>query len=430
MSENKVLFLKQTNYHYAVYIQPFITKDNKIIRRAFIVLKNSYNVIIHFTNFHKYIDTYMNKPVVPLKSCPDKKMSYICDMLNYILIENGKRYRVDNVLNITHNQLQDFFDFFCLKKLRNNMNEEYKGEQSISKCLNTVTSFMVALKRKYKTYMDISETELLKTIDIISPYGKKKIVPNFKVKIQYSHHKIFRDINTKIVEAIINAALACNPMIALAIALQAFAGLRPGEVCNLRQTNSPLGPGILFTFLGTKLTKVELDLTKELTLRSDGVITGGIKKERWQKIYPVFLNSFYQLYQAHLKLLREKGFEEEYAPLFVNRNGKAMTYSNYRDQFIKLIDEVVIPELQVSKDINCRYYANLLLENRLGLHAFRHWFTVFLVLNGEDIAQIQYWRGDGNPNSAATYVADKGELNQKYKESNNNFFNFLTNSSS
>jgi hypothetical protein len=40
----------------------------------------------------------------------------------------------------------------------------------------------------------------------------------------------------------------------------------------------------------------------------------------------------------------------------------------------------------------------------------RHWFSVQLVLNGEDIAQIQYWRGDKNPQSAFDYLQNKGDL--------------------
>ena len=40
----------------------------------------------------------------------------------------------------------------------------------------------------------------------------------------------------------------------------------------------------------------------------------------------------------------------------------------------------------------------------------RHWFTVQLVLRGENIAGIQYWRGDTSPQSAFEYLQNKGDL--------------------
>ncbi len=52
-------------------------------------------------------------------------------------------------------------------------------------------------------------------------------------------------------------AVRYAPDIALAIGLQAFGGLRPGEVCNVRQEGSPKGAGILFTFVDGRLVKAE-----------------------------------------------------------------------------------------------------------------------------------------------------------------------------
>ena len=52
----------------------------------------------------------------------------------------------------------------------------------------------------------------------------------------------------------------------------------------------------------------------------------------------------------------------------------------------------------------------MLYEHKLGLHSLRHWFSVQLALHGEDISQIQYWRGDKNPESAFTYLQNKGDL--------------------
>ena len=54
-----------------------------------------------------------------------------------------------------------------------------------------------------------------------------------------------------------------------------------------------MGRGISFTFLDGRLIKAEIDLTREIALRSDGVNCGRIKKERRQCVYAPFLDVFY-----------------------------------------------------------------------------------------------------------------------------------------
>lgn len=111
--------------------------------------------------------------------------------------------------------------------------------------------------------------------------------------------------------------------------------------------------------------------------------------------------------------------------MFVNQNGKAMSYENYRQRFKKLINAHLRPLLVKSSDPELRIYGQLLYENNLGTHAMRHWYTVQLVLRGEDIANIQFWRGDKNPESAFTYLQNKGELTRELKESNERLMEIL-----
>ena len=71
-------------------------------------------------------------------------------------------------------------------------------------------------------------------------------------------------------------------MIAFGIALQLYAGLRPSCVTNMRQPDSPVSPVRCFRIsrIGTAISSMEIDLTHEYVLRSDGVSVGRIKKER------------------------------------------------------------------------------------------------------------------------------------------------------
>jgi len=76
-------------------------------------------------------------------------------------------------------------------------------------------------------------------------------------------------------------------------------------------------------------------------------------------------------------------------------------------------------------DPQCRLYGQLLYEHILSPHALRHWFSVQLVIMGEDIAQIQYWRGDNNPESAISYLMNKGDLMKELSLVNNMFADFM-----
>lgn len=114
------------------------------------------------------------------------------------------------------------------------------------------------------------------------------MVPDFQIRGVPEEVEIFRDIPTKVFRVLINLAVRYAPDIALAIGLQAFGGLRPGEVCNVRQERSPKGAGILFTFVGGRLVKAEVDLTHEYAMRSDGVVCGSIKKKGNSASIPFF----------------------------------------------------------------------------------------------------------------------------------------------
>lgn len=111
--------------------------------------------------------------------------------------------------------------------------------------------------------------------------------------------------------------------------------------------------------------------------------------------------------------------------MFVNRYGKAMSYETYRNRFKNLIRDHLRPYLTASSDPELRVYGQLLHEHEIGTHALRHWFTVQLVLRGEDIGDIEYWRGDTSPESAFLYLQNKGELVKELKETDNRLVDML-----
>ena len=220
----------------------------------------------------------------------------------------------------------------------------------------------------------------------------------------------FRDLPTKAFELLVPMAFRYAPDIAFAMCLQAFAGLRAGEALNVRREDSPLGAGIVFTRTAGNVRDVRIDLRRVLVLRSDGMAVGRIKKPRIQHVYPAFLGAFCTAYDLHMKYINGRQYEEAYAPVMINRNGKALAYDSYRKKFGELVDRHFRPVLLGSSDPELRIYGQLLCEHHLTLHSLRHWFTVQLVLRGENIAGIQYWRGDTSPQSAFEYLQNKGDL--------------------
>ena len=404
-------------YCYGLYNHRLMSANGEVYTRPFIVIKNRIGVIVRFTNLHNYAGVFDGKVFVPIKSDAEAKLHYICMMLNYVLIERFTKFRIDHVFKINSNALEQFFRDYAAAQLPNG---EFRGKQSVEKCVYTVTAFFRNLCRKFSGYLVLTESDLVTEKTVYNNYGKpkKKRVPSFQVKGIVKPVKAFRELPMKAFQALLNLAFRYAPDIAFAICLQSFAGLRAGEVCNVRQEGSPAGNGLLFTRVEGRVTKVEIDLTRELPMRSDGIICGRIKKERIQCVYPPFIAAFTAAYELHKKYLAGRTYEDAYRPMFINSQGMALTYADYRRRFSILVDEHFRTALLRNEDPECRIYGQMLYENRLGLHALRHLFSTQLVLHGEGIAQIQYWRGDKSPESAFAYLQDKGDLQKELENAN------------
>lgn len=423
--EEKMLAPPEQRLRYAVYSANRTMEDGLLYTRSFIVVKNGYNIIVRFTRLHEYAGIYANGTFKPLTANPEAKLYFICAFLNYALAEHGEEFGVRHVFSVTKAVMESFFNHYALEKLPDG---GFRGRESIERCIVVVTDFMSRLCSRFGGYMKISKADLFEKKSRMNRKGQlvQKMVPSFRAVGIPNPDGPFRDIPTKVMELLLPMAFRYTEDIALGICLQAFAGLRAGEVCNVRQECSPLGAGIRFIEAGGSILRAEIDLRWEYTLRSDGVSVGKIKKERLQSVYPAFLGTFLQAYELHKAYLSKISFEPEYAPMFVNRYGKAMSYETYRNRFKTLVNEHLRPALARSSDPELRVYGQLLYENELGTHALRHWYTVQLLLRGEDVANIQFWRGDKSPESAFWYLQNKGDLVRELKETNEHLlFNLL-----
>lgn len=79
---------------YAVFSIRNSLENGISYRRSFIVLKNGYGMIVRFTRLEDYAGIYSWRTYKPLQADPEPKLYFICGMLNYMLVENGKRFGI------------------------------------------------------------------------------------------------------------------------------------------------------------------------------------------------------------------------------------------------------------------------------------------------------------------------------------------------
>ena len=224
-----------------------------------------------------------------IKECSGQDAYYIVQFLNYIFKDSYFLYHIENLCEVTQQMVVDFFDYYREKEI---FAEHCVSAQSLRKCVAAVTNFMAnCIQNIGEDKCALQFNELLVQQYVKNQSGKERLsyVPLYREKpIQAAAIKIMRDISNPIYQILLDTAYECDPMIAFAMVVQRTAGLRPGEVMNLRQDCSKVAPGksIRIYQEGTRVSKIELDLQRELPMRSDGKAVGGIKKERMAKYIP------------------------------------------------------------------------------------------------------------------------------------------------
>ena len=403
--------LKSIQYRFAVYELPVTDNASNIFTERFIVIKNQYGVVIKFTGLENYSNPFTGKKQ-PRRTRSKHELHYICGALNSIMLEGIPTNNAPSVARISIDTIFNYFDHCRTTPIKNG---NLRGQQSIDKCVRAVSSFFANAALAAGAIAVVDPTELfVETYEKAYRASNKvtmKYQPIYQEKAKVSRNKpILRDIPIGAMEMLLDVCRIHCPEIFFALTVQWTSGLRPSETLNMRRENSPLGRGLSMTMQGSTATKIEIDLRQEMLLRSDGKTVGKIKRERVQHVYPAFIQFFISAYQYHLHFLQGQRYEADYAPMFINRSGKAMTYKSYLQKFQNLVRDRLRPQLLESDNPELQIFAQRLLTEKLSPHALRHFFTVALVLRGEDIAQIQHYRGDSSPESALEYLKNKGAL--------------------
>ena len=404
------------------YKHTLILGDNHLVTKQFIALKAP-DGNLQFTDFHRYV-----KSASKIKSISDdgnKRFAYVIKFLNYVF---GVK-RITSLDQLTLDMIKDFLMNYGLGTLPGDTRHRKKSTVEI--CVNTILDFLTLYLKERKGKAILSPSALYETTSYTNKRGRlikrKEVKFDVYVDDSQTEQAIFRDMPNSAFEMLFAHIAEYHKDLLMVVALGAFVGLRPSEACNVRREDSPLGAGILFHQSEGETFTVEIDLRREMPLRSDLKPTGRIKKERMQAVPYIFLEVFLDTYNNYMSYLEGKRYERDYGPLNLNKQGKALTYAVYYQRFRRIIREEMIPIFLKSDDAEVVFFGHLLQEHNISPHIFRHWYTTQLVLSGvSEISELMSARGDKSPDSAWVYLQNKGEIAKQYGQVNDGLFDYMS----
>lgn len=409
--------------------------DNEVREWYAVVIRHKDTKIpVQFTGYedllHKSVLKHFRN-----RSSNKAEVECVVQFLQYILFDHYEKFRIRDIHDVTMEMAEQWiFDYAGTM----GSGGTYPKERTVARHMETVSKFLWMMCDQDKKKMK----HICKNNILIRHHIEKRIKGGWQQADSYSIEYMLpvpcmdkhtglislnRDMPDEIVPLFVRTALIYDPEMAFPIVLATNMGLRSGELCHMRQPGSCYKDSFIRTIEDGVVTAIQVDLTKERVMRSDGKSVGKIKRERTQGAFSNFVDVIEFYYQRHLKLIKDKPCEE-YKPLFLNKTidsatgcHMAMTVENYRYRIMQLYEKV-LEQCKCSDSIKLqRFYAHMTSGHYTwGPHSFRHYFTVRLLafLEDTDITLLQDLRGDENPDSAATYLKNKGKLYEQYKDVN------------
>ena len=421
---------------FAVYNVAY-SENNRYIKRPVIVIREKETgFIIKFTDYADYVlyRIYEDQNVYKANI---KNVYAISQFLNYALVDNYSKYHNSSVNNLNIDMFKDFLNDYAQTILPSG---RYPSQQSVSDKRIAVSIFGEMLCHyKGQKMKNLKKGDFIQTILYQDEYRTVEKY-RYKLKIRcYDDYtgelkQLYRDMPIELLDRFLQYAEMYEPELCFPICLQAYAGLREGEICNVRRKGSYYGPGIITTSKRTKdkygndifiPTSFQIDLRHEYLMRKDYVYVGEIKSERIVSVWGPFVEKVNKYYLKHLRLIKEKSCDDDIQPMFLNKNKtretgqyEAMTIDRYTSRIKRLFYEYILPSCENDANPDIALFFQQMKNHTWGLHAFRHWFTVFLLYCGvDDVARLKDLRGDRSDDSAKDYLKRKGVLMNIYTKS-------------
>lgn len=394
-----------SQYRYVLREYTLIKNEN-VKWYIFFLLENEETLEVKIS---EYTDFFYEKELMN-KSINTKKNNYgniVLMFLNYVFFDRDTP--IESIRNITEEIGTEFLNLYTYGGIGGTIT---KSNGTILKARSSLTSFYYWLnsKRRYNLKyivpsMFISVTRSYKrtnNVDI-NHLERTTIKPIFKVELPNStSNQRLEKPSEFLAYNLIKIAKQYDAMMAFPIALEAFSGMRRGEVCQMAQQRiiitAPYGRSINFV----------IDLRHELMLRDDGRRTGEIKRPRIQLVYEAFLPNLDELYRDHKFILHQQGYDNnKFGALIIGNNGKAMSTDRYAERFNNLVCRLTkrVMEMANQNHYQASLDINLLLNYKMTPHSLRFFFTQY-VARRENTHTLAMYRGDLNLNTALTYLKD------------------------
>lgn len=429
------------NFEYGIYHYQYIVDNESRDWSAVVIRHKDTKVPVQFTGYEDLLHKSCLRHF-RIRSSNKSEAECIVQFLQYILFDNYEKYKIRDIHDVTMEMAEQWiYDYAGTM----GANGRYPNEKTVARHMETVSRFLWMMCDQDKKKM-----KYIKKNDVLIRHPIEKRInggwqqtPNYSIEYMLPVPckdkrtgliSLNRDMPDEIVPLFIDMALVYDPEMAFPIILATQMGLRSGEICYMRQPGSCYNDSFIKTIEDGVVTTIQVDLTKERVMRSDGKSVGKIKRERTQEAFSNFVEVIEFYYQMHMKLIKDKPCEA-YKPLFLNKTidvstgcYMAMTVGNYRYRIMQLYEKV-LEQCKYSDSINLqRFYARMTSGHYTwGPHSFRHWFTVRLLtfLDDTKITMLRDLRGDENLDSAATYLKNKGKLFDQYKEVNDEIGNMI-----
>lgn len=428
MNDIDIILKDISKYRYTQRILPVIYGDVAVKWYNFILLENQETLETYVSEFSEF---FISKDIInfSIKTKMNNYGTTIIMFLNYIFFEID-----EPIKSITDIDIEIGESFLNAYSEGNIGRVNLKTDVSIKRVANYLTYFYYWLytakkKRTKKRKYNLKNLSLDMFTYSTSRYRLKNI-NNGKDFIErkkldcifaYDLHGVGTSKKLKrpteyLIYSLIDIAEQYDPMLAFPIAIGAFAGLRQGEICQICKANIHRQ-----AFLGYS-NAFYIELEKDRLLRSDGLLTGSIKRKRVQLAYDSFLPYLDKLYKQHITYLKQEGYNDnEYGALVIDTNGQAMTTQTFRKRFIKLVEKLTERLYKLHDDLNAVMSLDLLLRYRMTPHSLRYFFTQYLKNSGEDAHGLASFRGDLDLNSALTYLKDCPKNVEQVKTLQNSF---------
>lgn len=337
-----------------------------------------------------------------------KKSYHLCCFLNFLL----RNTSCNKISDITLNDLRQFLIAYKVTD-----DGDPRDPSGWNKCISDIYDFLRNYHSSHKTLSfhfridDIITAVSIKNANtrrtsVMTQYHKLSVKPPKK------SNKKYRFLPYGYFDLFLRECQKYEPMIALGVALQAYAGLREGEIVNITYDN------ILLNYGGFGcLSSIDIDINNDSTfVQSENF--GHIKKYRTQRVYTDFTEYVFILYKQHESL-----YSNGTSAVFLNAYGRPMGVQTYTTKVKSVFYDHFLPDLKKICQAENTWakhapYIEQYESAYPGGHMFRHWFTMYLLtktsLTREEISK---WRGDSCIESMDDYVHINGDIINWYKKS-------------